>query len=159
MMANLALARGTKALSYYGYGTNRYGAGIVNYPFLPKDDRYQAVKALGKKLVGLTEVLPQLKWRGGIEQKDALFDVQCLTDEQGADYIWINNWDYSAPHAGLAVVDRIMLQETGNYRDIATQGTVLRALPQGGTSVVAELGQIHTSLAAGAGQLYQVIAK
>ena len=159
LMANLALSRGVKGLSYYCYGTNRKRDwnGIVNYPFLPKDDRYGAVKTLGRRLTDLGEILPRLNWRGGIEQKDVLFDVQYLTDKtDGTEYIWVTNWDFVKAHEGRVVVDRVMLQETSAFKELAVQGDSLVALPGGETITIEKGSEFPITLEPGAGQMYRI---
>ena len=162
LMANLAVSRGVKGLSYYCYGTNKNKDwnGIVNYPFLPKDDRYEAVKRLGRRLTDLGEILPRLKWVGGIEQKDVLFDVQYLTDDiDGAEYIWVTNWDFVKAHEGQVVVDRLMIQETSAFKELAVQGDTLVALPGGTNVTVGKGSEISVALEPGAGQMYKVVRK
>ena len=84
LMTNLGLGRGIKAIGWYGYGTHpNYGNdGVVNVSFLPRDDRYDVIKAVGIRLFGLRHILSRLFWHGGIPQKDMHFYVQFLTDKK-----------------------------------------------------------------------------
>jgi len=161
LMVNMALARGIKGLSYFGYGHHmRFGIyGMVDYPFLPNDDRYAAVKTLGRKLWELRDLLPQLHYRRSVAQRDKLFDVQHLTDAEGADYLWVTNLDYDYAHTGPVQV--YIPKDSGGpldpiEQDIAAPGSWLVTIPGRERTTVNAQGEITVSLESGAAQLFKV---
>ena len=160
LMANLAIGRGTKGLSYYCYGAHpRWGTGFVDYPAVPRDNRYAALKAFGQKIPGLCKILPKLVWHGGFEQQDMMFDVQYLTSKDGKKYIQVTNWNYLKPHKGMVRADRIMIPETGEMESVAPADTALMTVPQGRRVVVGPDGLFPWSLEPGAGQIFKVMPK
>ncbi|MCK4323843.1 MAG: hypothetical protein KAW89_04885 [Armatimonadetes bacterium] len=164
LMVNLALARGTKGLSYFGYGNHtRFGIyGMVNYPFLPNDDRYAAVEVLGRKIWELRDLLPQLHYKRTLAQRDKLFDVQHLTDTEGADYLWVTNLDYDYTHEGPVQVH--IVKGSGDPRfpveqEVAAPGSLLVTVPGDERIAVDAQGEITVSLEPGAAQLFKVVGQ
>ena len=129
LLANLALSRGIRGLTYFCWDSSPTGKedllAIVDHPYVARDqDLYDEVARINSKIVSLRRLLTSWRWVHQIEQADPNFDVQLLQGEQGNQYVWITNWDPDDSASGSVVVSR----ETGETVDVN--------LPPGGSQVV-----------------------
>ena len=110
LMINLALARGTRGLTYFGFGSTPNGAedlnGISRFPFVPTDDRYEEVGRINHKIATMSETLASLRWVRDIAQPNAEFDVQLLKHTDGREFVWITNWSYLEAREGTVDLRR-----------------------------------------------------
>ena len=129
LLANLALARGTKALTYFCWDSSPTGKedllAIVDHPYVPRDQElYDEVARTNARISALSSHLSSWNWVKSIEQRSPDFDVQLLEDGQGTQYVWITNWDYARPAGGT-----VRLQPGAGQ-------TVNVSLPPGGSRIL-----------------------
>ena len=109
LLANLALARGIRGLTYFCWDSSPTGKedllAIVDHPYVPRDQAlYDEVARINSKIIALQELLTSWKWVSPIEQPNPNFDVQRLQQEQGNQYAWITNWDPVKSASGAVVL-------------------------------------------------------
>lgn len=109
LLANLALARGIRGLTYFCWDSSPTGKedllAIVDHPYVPRDQAlYDEVARINSKIISLQELLTSWKWVSPIEQPNPNFDVQRLQQEQGNQYAWITNWDPVKSASGAVVL-------------------------------------------------------
>ena len=104
LMVNLALARGTRAITYFGFGSTPDGFedinGISRWPFVPTDQRYAEVGAINAKIHALRPLLTSWKWVKSLPQKTEDFDVQLLAGAGGRQFVWVTNSSFEEPKTG-----------------------------------------------------------
>lgn len=101
LMVNLALARGTKAITYFCFDSSSAGrenlTALAHWPFVPQDGRYAEVRRINGAIRSHQALLSSLSWDGGITPDRDDLDVQLLSTPDGRRLAWITNWD--AEHA------------------------------------------------------------
>ena len=104
MMAHMALARGVRAMTWFGYGSTPNGGedlyGISRWPFVPADDRYDEVARINARVHKLRPLLTAWQWVGPVPQKSESFDVQKLRHDDGREFVYVTNLSFEEARAG-----------------------------------------------------------
>ena len=97
LMINLALARGTRGLTYFCYDSSprakEWLEGLAVWPFVPANELYHEVGRINRRVASLAPTITDLRWVEEAGQPAQRFDVQLLVDGAGQPYAWITNLD------------------------------------------------------------------
>jgi len=130
MMAHMALARGVRAMTWFGYGSTPDGGediyGISRWPFVPADDRYEEVAKINARVHRLRPLLTAWQWMGPVPQKNERFDVQKLQHDDGRQFLYVTNLSFEEPRTGsidlpdeLAITQVSLAPGDGKIIDLA----------------------------------------
>ncbi len=133
LQINLALSRGTKAITYFCWRSSPMAkediTAISLYPYVPQDGRYEEVRRIATRIDALKPLLVSWKWVESVPQATAEFDVQRLIDRDGRPYAWVTNWNYREEVRGAVSVP-------GLENDVE-----IRLAPGGSTVIDARTGE------------------
>lgn len=108
LQINLALSRGTKAITYFCWRSSPTAkediSAISLYPYVPQDGRYDEVRRIANRIEALKPLLVSWKWVKALPQPTENFDVQLLVDGDGRQYAWVTNWNYRGEVRGTVIV-------------------------------------------------------
>ncbi|MCF7854029.1 MAG: hypothetical protein K9N51_04465 [Candidatus Pacebacteria bacterium] len=153
LMGHLALARGVKGFNYFCYGSDRSGPerlnAIAEYPFVPTDGRYEAVRKLNRFIQQHESLLVGLKWQGNVRNETPIteVDVQQLIGIDNTTYLWVTNMDWENTCRARV---RPILSEAPTRR-------LLQDVDSGHLTETAEDGSFAVHLPPGQGVLYRMI--
>lgn len=104
LMVNLALARGVRGVTYFGFGSTPNGSedlkGISRWPYVPTDGRYAEIGRINAHINASSDLLASLSWVESIPQETDHFDVQRLQHDDGRAFVRITNRSYTQPRSG-----------------------------------------------------------
>jgi hypothetical protein len=104
LMVHLALARGVRGLSWFGYGSTPSGGedinGISSWPFVPTDGRYDEVARLNAYVHRMRALLTAWQWAGPVPQQDERFDAQLLQHSDGRRFVYVTNLSFEEACSG-----------------------------------------------------------
>ncbi len=104
MMVHMALARGVRGLTWFGYGSTPGGGedlyGVSHWPYVPTDERYAEVARLNAYVHELRPLVTAWHWVGTVGQKTEQFDVHQLRHDDGREFVYVTNLSFAESRAG-----------------------------------------------------------